>query len=175
MIATAALFLASSTATTPPDEPGPEKQWVWLHQQGVWGYGYQIREGPQRGLWRIDPDSKRPPEEESEPASESASDPYGFGEILNRCRAEAGLPPAAYDPDLSAWAVQNNVEQCRRGLGHHVNPNCFQNSGWNYDSALGAAIGWMESPGHRANMLEPSATRYGIAHGPGPYWTMNAR
>jgi uncharacterized protein YkwD len=31
----------------------------------------------------------------------------------------------------------------------------------------------MNSPGHAQNMLSPSATRFGIAYGPGPYWTMN--
>lgn len=104
-----------------------------------------------------------------------AGDPYGFAAILNRYRALAGLPPVAYDPDLSSWASQNNAAQSRRGLGHHINPNCFQNCGWNYADVWSVARGWMNSPGHRQNMLAPSITRFGIAYGPGPYWTMNAR
>lgn len=103
-----------------------------------------------------------------------AGDPYGFAQMLNAYRAMAGLPPVAYDASLSAWASRNNVAQSRRGLGHHINPNCFQNCGWNYSDAGGVARGWMDSPGHRANMLSPSITRFGIAYGPGPYWTMNA-
>jgi len=102
-------------------------------------------------------------------------DPYGFTNVLNSIRASAGLHPLAYDPDLSAWASQNNAEQCRLGLGHHVNPSCFQNCAYNYGDANSAAAGWMDSPGHRRNMLSPSATRFGIAFGPGPYWTLNAR
>ena len=35
-------------------------------------------------------------------------------------------------------------------------------------------MGWMNSPGHRQNMLQPDMSRFGIAFGPGPYWTMNA-
>src|SRR4051812_45148120 len=80
----------------------PAKRWVWLESQGVWGYGYQLEDGPQRGLWRIDPETKVAP---------PAADPYGFAEILNGIRAAQGLPPAVYDPELSSWAVQNNVAQ----------------------------------------------------------------
>jgi hypothetical protein len=103
------------------------------------------------------------------------SDPYGFSRILNAYRASAGLPPVAYDPNLSAWASQNNAAQSRKGIGHHVNPGCFQNCGWNYASAWDVANGWLHSPGHRANMLQPGITRFGIAYGPGPYWTLNVR
>lgn len=104
----------------------------------------------------------------------ASGDPYGFAAILNTYRAQAGLPPVAYDPNLAAWAAQNNTAQSHRGIGHHINPNCFQNCGWNYQDALSVARGWMNSPGHRRNMLSPSITRFGIAYGPGPYWTMNA-
>jgi uncharacterized protein YkwD len=105
----------------------------------------------------------------------SGGDPYGFTAILNRLRAAAGLHPVACDPDLSSWASQNNAAQCRRGIGHHVNPCGVQNCGWNYANADAVARGWMNSPGHRQNMLSPSITRFGIAFGPGPYWTLNAR
>ena len=106
---------------------------------------------------------------------QGGGDPYGFGAILNQYRASAGLPPLTYCPNLSAMAVQNNSAMCRKGLGHHVVGNCVQNSGWNYANALAAARGWIDSPAHRANMLSPNATRFGIAHGPGPYWTLNAQ
>jgi uncharacterized protein YkwD len=103
------------------------------------------------------------------------SDPYGFTTILNHLRARAGLYPVAYDPELSSWASQNNSAQCHRGIGHHVNPCCVQNCGWNYPDASTVAQGWMNSPGHRRNLLSPSISRFGIAFGPGPYWTLNAR
>ncbi len=105
----------------------------------------------------------------------SGSDPYGFASILNRLRAAAGLHPVAYDPELSSWASQNNSAQCHRGIGHHVNPCGVQNCGWNYADASAVAQGWMNSPGHRQNLLSPSISRFGIAYGPGPYWTLNAR
>ncbi|MDB5353444.1 MAG: hypothetical protein JWN86_4691 [Planctomycetota bacterium] len=108
-------------------------------------------------------------------APSHGGDPYGFAAILNSYRASAGLRPLAYDPDLSAWASNNNAAQCRHGIGHHINPNCIQNCAWNHQSAQEVAQGWMRSPGHRRNMLSSSATRFGIAYGPGPYWTLNAR
>lgn len=108
-------------------------------------------------------------------ATVGGGDPYGFLPILNRYRASVGLPAVALDPNLSSWASRNNAAQSRRGLGHHINPNCFQNCGWNYTSARGVFLGWLNSPGHRQNMLSPAIRRVGIAYGPGPYWTMNAR
>ena len=159
------------SAKAPSVKPAEkEKQWVWLEKQGVWGFGYQIASGPNKGLWRIDPDSKQAPE-----PAEPEGDPYLFTAMLNNLRASAGLGPVAHDPDLSNWAAHNNAAQCRRGLGHHVNPNCFQNSAWNTPDASSTVNTWLTSPGHRENMFSPEITRVGIAYGPGPYWTMNAQ
>lgn len=105
----------------------------------------------------------------------TGGDPHGFAGVLNSIRARAGLAPLRYDPSLSAWASSNNAAMCRRGLGHHIVPNCNQNCGWNYTSPTEVAQGWMDSPGHRANMLSPSVSSFGIAYGPGPYWTLNLR
>lgn len=114
------------------------------------------------------------PAPEPEPQIESNSgDPYGFSAFINNYRASVGLPPLAYDPNLAAWASQNNAAQCSMGLGHHVMADFFQNCGYNQASVADIAMSWMSSPGHAQNMLAPSATRFGIAYGPGPYWTMN--
>lgn len=162
----AAIVLFFATIGGSQAQAEPVKQWVWLQSQRVWGYGYQIEDGPHQGLWRIDPGTKRAP---------ASQDPYGFGDALNRYRAAAGLPPASYDSSLSRWASVNNATQCVRGIGHHVSPNCNQNCGWNMTSAEEAAAEWMNSPGHRENMLLPGMTHFGIAYGPGPYWTLNVR
>lgn len=148
----------------------PAKQWVWLKEQGVWGYGYQLKDGAHRGRWKIDPGTKVAPEDVT-----PVSDPYGFAAVLNAHRAAAGLPALSYDAGLSRWAAANNVAQAARGIGHHIVPNCYQNCAYNSTSAEEAASDWMNSRGHRANMLNPSITRFGVAYGPGPYWTMNAQ
>jgi hypothetical protein len=43
----------AATAAAPAE---PQKQWVWLSQEGVYGFGYQRADG----LWEIDPGSRRP-------------------------------------------------------------------------------------------------------------------
>lgn len=121
----------------------------------------------------LPPAAADPEPEPAPPAEVAHGDPYGFAAILNSYRASAGLPPVSYDPNLSAWASQNNAAQCSRGLGHHILSNFFQNCGWNQSSVAAIARSWMTSPAHAQNMLAPSATRFGIAYGPGPYWTMN--
>jgi hypothetical protein len=45
-----------TTTAAAPAESGPQKQWVWLSQEGVYGYGYQRTDG----YWEIDPNSRRP-------------------------------------------------------------------------------------------------------------------
>ncbi|WP_169976671.1 CAP domain-containing protein [Tautonia rosea] len=127
---------------------------------------------PDHTPW-TEPEPEPEPEASLPAADQGYGDPYGFSAIINNYRASAGLPPLSYDPNLSAWASQNNAAQCSRGLGHHIMANFFQNCGYNQTSVFDIAISWMNSPGHAQNMLAPSATRFGIAYGPGPYWTMN--
>lgn len=100
---------------------------------------------------------------------------YGFGQWLNVTRAQHGLPAVGYDANMTNWAAVNNQHQQAKGMGHHViAPARRQNSAWNYRDigTLGAA--WMNSPGHRAALLDPTITAYGIAFD-GLYWTFNAR
>lgn len=108
------------------------------------------------------------------PPPAPTTDPYGFGNLLNNLRARMGLRLLAYDHNLSAWAGQNNAVQNRRGLGHHINPGYRQNVGWNYSSASAVFTGWQNSGGHYQTMVANAST-YGIAYGPGPYWTLNVR
>lgn len=100
-----------------------------------------------------------------------AVDPYGFGAWLNATRAGYGLQPVGYDPNLSAWAGQNNAHQASRGLGHYVmGPARSQNSGMGAYAQMGAM--WMASPAHRSALLDPTIRWYGIA-GLGVWWTFN--
>ncbi len=154
LITLAALIVVSVGATCMAQDP-PKKTWVWLTKQGVWGYGYQIEEGPHQGLWRIDPDTKRAPED-----LVPVTDPYGFAAILNQYRASAGLHPLEYDHELSGWAAQNNVAQSNHGMGHHIAANFYQNCAWNTPDAASTAEEWMNSRGHRGicSRLRPLAS-----------------
>ena len=99
-------------------------------------------------------------------------DPYGFLNWLNATRAQYGLAAVGYDPNLAAWASQNNAHQNSRGIGHFVmGPARRQNSAMgSYASVPGM---WMASPAHRAALLDPTIRFIGIA-GAGAYWTYNA-
>lgn len=101
-----------------------------------------------------------------------AGDPYGFTNWLNATRASYGLPAVGYDPNLSHWANVNNGQQQARGMGHHVmGPARRQNSAMGDYASIGAM--WMNSPAHRAALLDPTIRWIGIA-GLGAYWTFNA-
>jgi uncharacterized protein YkwD len=108
---------------------------------------------------------------EPEPAV-AASDPYGFTDWLNATRASYGLPAVGHDPNLSNWAAVNNSHQASRGLGHFVmGPARRQNAAVGSISNIGSM--WMNSPAHRAALLDPTIRWIGIA-GLGAYWTFNA-
>ncbi len=106
------------------------------------------------------------------PASTEAGDPYGFTGWLNATRASYGLSAVGHDPNLSSWAAENNNHQAARGMGHFVmGPARRQNAAIGSVSNIGAM--WMNSPAHRAALLDPTISWIGIA-GLGAYWTFNA-
>ena len=97
----------------------------------------------------------------AQPAYQSG-DPYGFTAWLNGVRAQYGLGPVGFDPNLSSWAAVNNGQQQARGMGHHVmGPARRQNSGWATSSTVCQM--WMASPAHQAALLDPTITWIGIA------------
>lgn len=108
---------------------------------------------------------------QQQPAA-SGGDAYGFTNWLNGVRAQYGLPAVGYDPNLEAWAQQNNSQQNARGIGHFVmGPARRQNSAMGSYASIGGM--WLSSPAHRAALLDPSIRFIGIA-GLGAYWTFNA-
>ena len=105
-------------------------------------------------------------------APTEGGDPYGFLGWLNATRASYGLPGVGYDPNLSGWAAMNNDQQAARGMGHFVmGPARRQNAAMGAFANIGSM--WMNSPAHRAALLDPTIRAIGIA-GLGAYWTFNA-
>ena len=99
-------------------------------------------------------------------------DSSSFLAWLNSTRAQHGLSAVGYDQNLANWAAQNNAHQNSRGLGHYVmGPARRQNSAMGSGSSIGSM--WMNSPAHRAALLDPSIRAIGLA-GAGMYWTFNA-
>jgi uncharacterized protein YkwD len=108
----------------------------------------------------------------AQPAQAQTGDPSGFLAWLNGTRARHGLGAVGYDQSLANDAAVNNQHQNSRGLGHY-----YMGRARRQNSAMGsgASIGtmWMNSPGHRAALLDPSIRAIGLA-GSGSYWTFNA-
>jgi uncharacterized protein YkwD len=105
-------------------------------------------------------------------AAAEVGDPYGFLSWLNATRASYGLSAVGYDANLSNWAAMNNDQQAARGMGHFVmGPARRQNSAMGAFANIGSM--WMNSPAHRAALLDPTISAIGIA-GLGAYWTFNA-
>ena len=112
--------------------------------------------------------------------------------LTNRERAVAALPPLAIDPVLTTAAQAHSADMVARAFYSHTSPDGCQP--WDRAVAAGAqrrsigeniacgqrspaevVDGWMNSPGHRANILKPDFTHIGIGFaGGGPagmYWT----
>lgn len=116
--------------------------------------------------------------------------------LANQARADAGLSPLAGHPDLDAVAQAWSDELAASGQSLAHNPAYAEQipGGWSAagenvawisdggrlsESEVAARIhqGWMDSPGHRANILNPRFTHLGVgaAHNPrhGYYLTQN--
>ncbi|MEU3356276.1 CAP domain-containing protein [Streptomyces sp. NPDC037389] len=112
--------------------------------------------------------------------------------LTNAERATAGLPPLAADTRLAAAAQAYSTDMATRGFYSHTSPEGTEP--WDRAAAAGArhrgigeniacgqrspaevVQGWMDSPGHRANILKPGFTHLGVGYaggGPaGTYWT----
>ncbi len=117
------------------------------------------------------------------------------GEVVARTNAErgrAGLPPLAVDPLLTTAAQAYCADMAARDFCAHTSPDGAQP--WDRAAAAGSrrrpigeniacgqrspaevVDGWMNSPGHRANILEREFTHLGVGFTgggrAGTYWT----
>lgn len=99
---------------------------------------------------------------------------------MNAYRASQGLRPLALDPRLVQAASDRATDMFARHYFNHVSPDGAQpfdaalRRGYDYvkigenlaagqRSAREVVADWMQSPGHRANVLEPSFADCGIA------------
>ncbi|MFJ9376926.1 CAP domain-containing protein [Streptomyces sp. NPDC101455] len=113
-------------------------------------------------------------------------------ELTNAERARAGLRALAVDPLLAAAAQAHSTDMVARAFYSHTSPDGSQpwdraaaagsrrrtigeNIACGQRSAAEVVEGWMNSPGHRANILKPDFTHIGIGFAgggqTGTYWT----
>lgn len=109
--------------------------------------------------------------------------------LVNAQRATVGCRAVAADERLAAVARAHSADMRDRGFFAHVNPDGLdpferaaqagvtaraENIARGQQDANAVMKGWMESPGHRANILNCGLTRLGVgvAQGSGgPWWT----
>lgn len=99
--------------------------------------------------------------------------------LVNVQRSNAGLPPLSANWELSRIARYKSTDMINKNYFSHISPtygtpfNMMENFGVTFSSAgENIAMGqknaaevvnsWMNSPGHRANILSPSYTQIGV-------------
>jgi len=114
--------------------------------------------------------------------------------LVNRERLSAGVEPLVWDEAASDAAYDHCTDMRVRGFYDHVDPDgdgpcerlhaagvetfsCGgENIARNNPTAADVMNAWMNSPGHRLNILAPGYTRIGIGVHTGkggPWWTQD--
>ncbi|MHC4662170.1 MAG: CAP domain-containing protein [Planctomycetota bacterium] len=131
------------------------------------------------------------------------ADENGVFTSVNDERATNGVGPLSWCDSLWALAKAHSNDMCARGFFDHVNPEgegptdrgraghagsftftpCVsnpyggvaENIAMGYSSVSAVMTGWMNSPGHRANILNSGYTHIGvgICDSCGTHWTQN--
>jgi uncharacterized protein YkwD len=109
--------------------------------------------------------------------------------LVNIERAAAGCGALSGDAALASVARAHSADMRDRGFFSHTNPDGLdpfaraaqagldaraENIAYGQPDPAAVMVAWMNSPGHRANILDCSLTRLGVgmAEGPGgPWWT----
>jgi len=120
------------------------------------------------------------------------SDEYEVLLLVNQERANAGLPPLAINPELTRAARNHSQDMIDRNFFSHTNPDgngpaqraaaegypssyVGENIAAGYWTPQAVMDAWMNSPGHRANILNANYTEIGIGWKQGGsygvYWT----
>lgn len=109
--------------------------------------------------------------------------------LLNAERTRRGLGPLRPSSKLTAAASGHAWDMAARGFFSHKGSNgrsvghrverqgygyCLVNENLSYGRPGPATVirAWMNSPGHRRNILNPEVTEFGLARAPGEYWVL---
>jgi uncharacterized protein YkwD len=128
-------------------------------------------------------------------AASSSEDPAtAVVTLTNVYRAAAGCEPLTVDPRLTSAAVAHSADMARRGYFGHDTPEGVtpfdRITGGGYQFSIAAEniaagqrtpkdvlVAWMNSPGHRANILDCELTQIGVGYATGgsygTYWTQS--
>ncbi len=155
--------------------------WGWLEEVGATeDTGYEDEDDAPSGEPEQPTESQ--PEEEPEPEpepDEDACDVYEAIRLINSERTKAGLAELTIDDDIMSMAAVRAEEIASRY--EHTRPDgrkwstVFDDYGWEPNmraeniyaspkSAEAAVSGWMDSSGHKANILKSNATKIGLGY-----------
>jgi uncharacterized protein YkwD len=100
---------------------------------------------------------------------------HALASIISAFRREHGLGPVSVDPELNHFAQAHARNMATYNMmGHDVGASfserrralrarvVVENVGAAYNNVSEAFASWRDSPGHRANMLDPDMTRMGV-------------
>jgi uncharacterized protein YkwD len=82
--------------------------------------------------------------------------------LTNRERTSRGLRPLEIVPSLMTDARNWSNVQATRGRMFHSRMGHGENVAWNYNTPESVMTAWMNSPGHRRNILNPRYTMIGV-------------
>ena len=132
-----------------------------------------------------------PPPQTDEPPVTTASSPTQLVvDSVNAARQDAGCGPLSVDADLTEAAQNHSADMANRDFFSHTTPEGvtfdqrIRNAGYSKPGAENIAMGarkaddvmrmWMESPGHRANILNCDLNTIGVGLATnGFYWTQD--
>lgn len=127
----------------------------------------------------------------AEPPSEREQLEAEVVELTNAERVAAGCPEVHVDDQLTTASRGHSEDMVERDFFDHTNPDgdgpgararaagydwraISENIAWGYRTAEAVVAGWMDSPGHRRNILDCDAVEIGVGvadSSGGPYWT----
>ncbi|MFI7443617.1 CAP domain-containing protein [Nonomuraea indica] len=110
--------------------------------------------------------------------------------LTNQARAANGCRPLVHDPQLRTAAERHSADMAARGFFDHDSPDgrdpgdrvraagfapirtWAENIAMGQRTAAQVVQGWLDSPGHRANIMNCAFTHIGVGHAAkGPHWT----
>ncbi|NGO73860.1 CAP domain-containing protein, partial [Streptomyces boncukensis] len=141
------------------------------------------------------PPARKPAKTPSDPAPTAPAAPAGtsgqIAALVNAERAKSGCGPVRVNGKLDAAAAKHSADMDRRDFFDHENPDGenpgdrITASGYRWStygeniargqrSAAQVMRTWMDSPGHRANILNCDFKEIGVGRhdaAGGPWWT----
>ncbi|MCL1468286.1 CAP domain-containing protein [Argonema galeatum A003/A1] len=105
----------------------------------------------------------------------------GVVNLSNSFRAQNGLPPLTMNPQLNASAQAHTTDMALNDYTSHTglngsnigdralaagyrSPFVGENIAWGFPTPEAAVNWWMNSPGHRANILNPDYRDIGVGY-----------